>query len=72
MDVKTMATNTFTVNGMTCDHCTQAVKDTLAPFEGVQSVEANLETGLVTVEQDGSVDEAAMKAALVDIGFEVP
>lgn len=65
-----MATTVIKIEGMTCGHCTQAAEEAVTALAGVQSASANLETGEVSVVQDGTVSEDALKNALEEIGFD--
>jgi copper ion binding protein len=64
-------TATFTVTGMTCDHCAAAVRQEVASVEGVSNVDVDLATGAVTVESDRPVDAAAVAAAVDEAGYEL-
>lgn len=66
-----MTTTTYTVSGMTCDHCVRAVTDEVSGVEGVDSVSVDLASGRVTVESQGDVDDAAVTAAVEEAGYEV-
>ncbi len=66
-----MATSVIKVEGMTCGHCTSSVERAVGELTGVSSVTASLEAGEVTIEHDGSVPDAAFKAAIEDQGFDV-
>jgi copper chaperone len=66
-----MATETFTVNGMTCGHCVQAVTDELTKLPGVSGVEIDLSTGLVSVASDQRLDRAAVADAVDEAGYEL-
>lgn len=66
-----MSTNTFTVIGMTCDHCVGAVKQEVAKIDGVNTVEVDLESGLVTVESATDISNDAFVAAVDEAGYEV-
>ena len=61
---------TYSVPGMTCDHCRQAVSTELAAVPGVQEVDVDLKTKLVTVRGKG-LDDAALRAAIEEAGYEV-
>ncbi|MDR1358003.1 MAG: heavy-metal-associated domain-containing protein [Coriobacteriales bacterium] len=67
-----MATTVIRIDGMTCGHCTSAVEETLGELAGVESVVADLDSASATIQHDGSVDEAVMRALLEQIGFELP
>lgn len=64
-------TSTHTVVGMTCDHCVRAVTEELGKLEGVTNVEADLETGVVTIESDGPIDDGDVASAVDEAGYEV-
>ena len=66
-----MAITTFTVAGMTCGHCVNAVAEEVGRVEGVANVEVDLETGALTVQSEGPVDAAAVRAAVEEAGYEV-
>jgi copper chaperone len=66
-----MTTQTFSVQGMTCGHCVQAVTDEIQQIDGVTGVEVVLETGSVTVASDTGVEEADVRAAVDEAGYEV-
>ena len=44
-----MATITYRVDGMTCDHCVQAVTKEVSGVDGVDAVKVDLDSKLVTV-----------------------
>ena len=62
-------TITYTVSDMTCGHCKQAVTHEVSTVEGVESVEVDLDTKLVTV-VGSSLDDAKLRAAIDDAGYE--
>ena len=66
-----MTTETFTVKGMTCGHCVQAVTDEVAAIDGVRSVQVDLDSGSVTVEADAPVPAASYAAAVGEAGYEL-
>ena len=39
-------TRTYTVPGISCDHCKWAIEDKVAPLTGVDTVEIDVEEGL--------------------------
>ncbi len=67
----TDTTHTYTVTGMTCDHCVRAVEAEVGKVPGVASVSVNLESGRVTVFSETRVDPAAVRAAVEEAGYEV-
>ena len=66
-----MTTSTYTVVGMTCDHCVRAVTDEVGGVEEVTAVAVDLASGTVTVQSDAPIDDAAVAAAVIEAGYEV-
>jgi copper chaperone len=66
-----MSTSTYTVVGMTCGHCVNAVTEEVAQLPGVSAVDVDLASGGLTVTSDTPVDEAAVRAAVEEAGYEV-
>ena len=60
---------TYTVNGMTCSHCVASVTEEVSEVQGVEAVAVDLDSGRVTV--TGDADEAAVRAAVDDAGYQV-
>jgi copper chaperone CopZ len=60
---------TYTVPGMSCDHCRHAVSSELGEVAGVASVDVDLETKLVTV-RGRDLDDGALRAAIEEVGYE--
>ncbi len=63
------STITYTVPGMTCAHCERAVSEELSKVEGVESVEVDLETKVVTVTGE-PLDDGPLRAAIDEAGYE--
>jgi len=61
---------TYTVQGMTCGHCELSVREEVEELAGVESVQADRATGLLTVRGDG-VDDAAVREAVQTAGYSV-
>lgn len=66
-----MSTSTYTVTGMTCEHCVASVTEEISEIGGVRSVEVDLASGAVTVTSDTPVDDTAVRAAVHEAGYEV-
>lgn len=64
-------TTTYSVTGMSCQHCVAAVRDEVGKVDGVTNVAVDLASGLVTIESGGPVDPAAVTAAIEEAGYEV-
>jgi copper chaperone len=59
----------YTVPGMSCEHCEHAVRSELGEVAGVESVDVDLETNLVTV-RGQNLDDAALRASIEEAGYE--
>lgn len=66
-----MSTTTYLVAGMTCAHCVASVTAEVAKIPGVSDVDVDLETGGVTVTSVAGPDEAAVRAAVEEAGYEL-
>lgn len=64
-------TSTYTVTGMTCGHCVSSVTEEVQEIPGVESVEVVLETGAVSVTSTEPIDEAAIRAAVEEAGYQL-
>jgi copper chaperone len=62
-------TQTYTVTGMTCGHCVQAVTEELSRLPGVREVEVDLSSGAVTLESDGQVPLDEVRVAVDEAGY---
>ncbi len=60
----------ITVKGMMCAHCEAHVKKALEAIDGITSATASHEQSLVTIETSKDVDEALIKAAVEEAGYE--
>jgi copper chaperone len=66
-----MTTNTYTVKGMTCGHCVNAVSTEVGALPGVREVDVDLATGGVTVTSDQPLDVEAVRGAVEEAGYEL-
>ena len=64
-----IGSTTFTVTGMTCDHCRRAVSEEISAVDGVESVDVDLASGTVTVTTTEPVDRADIAAAIDEAGY---
>ena len=64
-------TQTYTVTGMTCGHCVASVTEEVQEIPGVENVDVVLETGSLTVTSAEPVDDAAVKAAVEEAGYQL-
>lgn len=67
----TVLTSTYTVTGMSCDHCVRSVRSEVGDVPGVAEVDVDLGTGTVTVRSADPVDAAAIKDAIEEAGYEL-
>ena len=65
------STSTYTVVGMTCGHCVNAVTGEISALPGVREVRVELATGAVTVTSDAALARDAVAAAVDEAGYEL-
>lgn len=65
-----MSTITFSVPGMTCGHCKQAVTTELTKLSGVTDVDVDLESKVVKVMSVTELEWSDLVAAVDEAGFE--
>jgi copper chaperone CopZ len=66
-----MSTASYTVVGMTCGHCVTAVTEEVSQLPGVTDVDVDLASGGLTVTSETQVDEADIRSAVEEAGYEV-
>ena len=66
-----MSESTYTVTGMTCEHCVASVTEEVSEIDGVTAVAVDLPTGTVTVSATDPVDDARVRAAVEEAGYRV-
>lgn len=66
-----MSEATYTVAGMSCGHCVAAVTSELTALPGVAEVEVDLASGRVQVVSDAPLDDASVREAVEEAGYEV-
>jgi len=59
------------IEGMSCAHCVQHVKEALEEVAGVQFAEVNLSGKTAEVEHADNVSLATLKAVVEEEGYEV-
>ena len=64
-----IGSTTFTVTGMSCDHCRRAVTQEISAVDGVESVDVDLASGTVSVRTARPVDRADIAAAVDEAGY---
>jgi copper chaperone CopZ len=63
-------TRTYTVRGMTCDHCALSVQEEVSEVAGVGSVVVDLADGRVEV-AGTNVSDDEVRAAVEEAGYEL-
>lgn len=64
-----MTTTSYTVTGMTCEHCVRAVREEVGELPGVSDVAVDLATGSLQVTSTGDVGVEAVRAAVEEAGY---
>jgi len=59
----------YSVPGMSCGHCVNAITTEVTKVDGVDGVDIDLETKTVTVR--GAATDAAVREAIDDAGYEI-
>lgn len=70
-DTPGTVTTVYKVSGMSCGHCEGSVSSEIRELPGVSSVTAVAASGEVTVVSAAPLDEAAVRAAVDEAGFEL-
>jgi copper chaperone len=65
-----MRTTSYSVPDVSCSHCRAAIAREVSAVSGVETVEVDLDTKIVTVGGD-PLDTAAIAAAIDAAGYEV-
>ena len=64
------AERTYTVAGMTCEHCVLSVREEVEEVAGVRAAAVDLASGRLAVAGEGFSD-AAVRDAVAEAGYEV-
>lgn len=62
-------TMTYTVPAIHCAHCAMSIREEVSGVAGVEDVGVDLDSKVVTVKGLG-LDDAALRAAIVQAGYE--
>jgi copper chaperone len=66
-----MSQSTYTVTGMTCEHCVASVTEEISEIAGVSAVDVELSTGAVTVTSTEPIAETDVRAAVEEAGYKL-
>ncbi|WP_106535604.1 heavy-metal-associated domain-containing protein [Haloactinopolyspora alba] len=66
-----MTTTDYSVKGMTCSHCADAVTGEISRIDGVSAVDVDVDSGRVSVTSTAPLDNAAVAAAVDEAGYEL-
>jgi copper chaperone CopZ len=64
----TLPKRTYTVEGMTCGHCSKSVMEEVLTVSGVRAVDVDLDTGQLTVAGE-NFDDGAVREAVDEAGY---
>jgi copper ion binding protein len=64
-----MSTQTYTVAGMTCQHCVASVTEEVSEITGVTGVDVDLASGALRVTADQPVPDEAVRGAVEEAGY---
>jgi copper chaperone len=59
----------YRVDAVHCEHCVMSIQEEVSEVEGVEQVDVDLETKVVTVRGQG-LDDASLRAAIEEAGYE--
>lgn len=62
---------TIFVNGMTCDHCKNAVTEELSKISDVKKVQVDLVTGQVVINTEAEIGRERLEEAIKEAGYEL-
>ncbi len=65
------STITYTVAGMTCNHCVSSVTEEVGKIPGVVDVQVDLGSGSVSIASEAPIDDSAVKDAVEEAGYEL-
>lgn len=59
------------INGMVCEGCENRVKTALSEITGIESVDADHNTGIVIIKSEKDLEVDQIKEKITDLGFEI-
>lgn len=64
-------TKKILIEGMSCQHCVNHVKNALEELDGIKSAKVSLENKSAEIELNHDVDDEKIKDAIEEVGYEV-
>jgi copper chaperone len=64
-------TQTWTVSGMTCEHCVASVTEEVAELPGVRRVDVVLASGALSVDAEPPLSDDDVRAAVAEAGYQL-
>lgn len=64
-------TQTWTVSGMTCEHCVASVSEEVAELPGVRRVDVVLASGALSVDAEPPLSDDDVRAAVAEAGYQL-
>jgi copper chaperone len=65
-----MIEKSYTVVGMTCEHCVLSVREEVSEVDGVEAVDVDLASGQLRV-RGAEISDVAVSDAVAEAGYEV-
>jgi copper chaperone CopZ len=59
----------YRVPAVHCEHCVMSIREEVSDVDGVEDVDVDLETKVVTI-SGRDLDDAALRAAIAEAGYE--
>jgi copper ion binding protein len=69
--LSSMDTQTYTVIGMTCQHCVASVTEEVSEIPGVSGVDVDLASGTVVVTAARPVSDEDVRSAVEEAGYQL-
>lgn len=64
-----MKTLSYSIPNISCQHCLNTIKTALETMPGVDFIEADIPNKILTIDGSNELDDDAIRAKLVEIGF---